>query len=484
MNILEKAIQNTLKPLTAKKMIIFGLGREGLSSYEFLRQYAPEEKLVLVDDLSPIELSPAWESVKDDNMASFTNPGEYQEYLTNEHLIFVTPGISPRHQFLQEALKVGAQLHSGCQLFFDVIASANALQKDSFKTIAITGTKGKSTTSSAIAHVLKKSGKRCDLGGNIGIPPLEMLNQKNFDIQDHQPTFFVLELSAHQLGQSVIRPHYSVLLNITPEHLDYYQDFTEYVAAKNKITFQQTLDDFLIFNPEYKVVRKIANKTDAQKIAFGGSTEDFPSPTAFIADGNLNLGEEVLTNVNELPVSGAHTIENLLPAVCIAWLLKIKPEMIGQHLKSFKPLAHRLETVHQTDQNILFVDDSLATTPEAVVMAIDSFAGRPIVLLAGGYERQQDFSQLAKKIIESDIETLLLFPTTGNRLAEEVKKINHNSKNINIIKVKSMPEAVSAAVKRAKPNSVVLLSPGSASFGMFKDYEDRSEQFTNEASEY
>lgn len=486
MQSIKTAIQNTLEPLKPKTIVIFGLGREGFSTYQFLSKWTVGEKLILVDDRSAIELSSEWSLAKDDPKVSFTTSDEFQNYLDKEHLIFVTPGIPPRHHFLQAARKTQAQLTSSTQLFFDIITSHNHLHPHSCVTIAVTGTKGKSTTSSAINHVLKTAGQKTYLGGNIGTPPLELLNPENFaDHKSNEPTYFVMELSAHQLANAVIRPNMAVLLNITPEHMDYYQDFDEYVAAKTKITFQQTDEDFLIFNPKYDVVSGIAQKTNAKSTTFGGKTGNFPHPNVFVAENQLNLGpHQVIAELDDLPVRGAHTIENLMPAVCVADLIQIPVEQIREGLKTFKPLAHRLEQVHQTSDKIVFIDDSLATTPEAAIFALTSFKNKPIILLAGGFDRHQNFDNLAKKILETDVEKLILFPTTGQKIEEAVKKHNKDQKSIEIIHIANMQEAVAAAVTEAKTESVILLSPASASFGMFKDYQDRSEQFTLEAKKY
>lgn len=489
MQSIKTAIQNTLEPLKPKTIVIFGLGREGFSTYQFLSKWAVGEKLILVDDRSAIELSSEWNLAKDDPKVSFTTSGEFQNYLDKEHLIFVTPGIPPKHHFLRAARKTQAQLTSSTQLFFDIITSHNHLYPHSCATIAVTGTKGKSTTSSAIYHVLKTTGQEVCLGGNIGIPPLELLNLANFaDRKNDQPTYFVMELSAHQLANAAIRPSIAVLLNITPEHMDYYQDFDEYVAAKTKITFQQTDEDFLIFNPKYAVVSSIAQKTNAKLVTFGGKTGDFPYPDVFVSENQLNLSpHQVVAELDDLPVRGAHTIENLMPAVCVANLIQTPVEQIRKGLKTFKPLAHRLEQVYQTSDKIVFIDDSLATTPEAAIFALTSFKDKPIILLAGGFDRHQNFDNLAKKILETSVEKLILFPTTGHKIEEAVnnhKKHSGDQKNIEIVHIANMQEAVAAAMTGAKTGSVVLLSPASASFGMFKDYQDRSEQFEFEAKKY
>ena len=474
-------MKKTNTQVTAKlaqyRLVIFGLGREGLSTYTFLRKYLPQEKLILIDDRSPLDLSKEWDAAKDDSLASFTSPEEYQHQLTDRHLLFVTPGIPPKHLLLKKAAAVGAKLHSNTQLFFDCVATYNQTANTKVVTIAVTGTKGKSTTSTAIAHVLKTAGLAVQLGGNIGVPALDM----PFDELQQRPQHFVLELSAHQLVNTTINPTMAVLLNITPEHLDYYPSFADYQTAKARITAYQTTSQHLFFNPEYEGISRIAKQSAAQKITFGGRTKAYPQPHAYISEKQIFNGDSSLISLDELQITGQHMVENLLPAVCIADTLGISADHIRAGLQSFKPLQHRLEIVHETIDGITFVDDSLATTPEAAIAAIKSFEDVPIILLAGGHEREQDFSELAKVIVSSTISHVLLFPATGERLADEIRTHARKQSLPKLEKVTSMENAVAQAHHYAQSNTVVLLSPAAASFGVFKDYADRSAQFIQAA---
>lgn len=474
---MNQAAHRVVESLLPTTLVVFGLGREGLSTYQFLRQALPEEKLILIDDRSPLDLSPDWDAAKDDPLASFTSPEEYQHLLSAQHTLFVAPGIQPNHLLLKKATKANARLHSNTQLFFDSVATS----PQHSTTIAVTGTKGKSTTSSVIAHVLESAGLPVTLGGNIGVPPLDLLPKKKLT---NQQLYFVLELSAHQLLHSTIKPNIAVLLNITPEHLDYYPDFAAYLTAKARITSYQDSTDYLLFNPEYENLVAIADKSAAHLVTFGGQSDAHPIPRAYVSEQSIFLHESSLVELDALQVTGGHMVENMLPAVAIADLLEIPASKIAAGLKSFKPLQHRLEIVHETIGGVTFVDDSLATTPEATIAAINSFTDMPIILLAGGYERNQDFSQLAKTICDSTVTRVLLFPTTGSRLAQEITRVCPATKPLHLEAVDSMEAAVTIATTIAEANTVVLLSPASASFGMFKDYADRSAQFIKAARKF
>lgn len=492
---LTKTINQVMEKITPHIIIIFGLGREGFSTYKFLREHTPEEKLILIDDRSPLDLDSKWSAAKADPMISFTSPEEFEDYLSEKHLIFVSPGISPDHKFLKAAAQKKSKLSNNTQLFFDITQKIEQEKSAKITTIAITGTKGKSTTSSAIAHVLSHSGLSASLGGNIGTPLLDLLD---IDLVD-ESHFFALELSAHQLLQSKIEPNFAVLLNITPEHLDYYKNFDEYLSAKARIFKNQTKNDFLIFNPfdpSHKKLAQITKGCPATMLTFAASPPKenqaensiFPKPIAYLDNHDIYLNDKKLVSTSELMVFGKHTVQNLLPSVCIASQLGISSEKIASALKTFQPLDHRLQLIHETANDTKFIDDTLATTPEATIEAIRSFPDRNIILFAGGYERKQNFEDLAEEILDSNVSLVLLFPTTGQRLAEAIEKLSENSNSTvpDLIHVESMKQAVDIAAQKAKntSNSVVLLSPASASFGMFKDYEDRSEQFAIAAKKY
>ncbi len=461
-------MKNPLAKLANKQIYIFGLGMEGFSTYNYLRKIFPEKKLILIDDKPPQDLDQRWQQAASNPYTTITTADTFLDTITNYEIgsgaMFKAPGIPVAHPLIKKAEQKNLEFNSNTNLFLQIVREHKTI-------IGVTGTKGKSTTSALINQVLAKAGFKTVLAGNIGQAPLDLLHQ------EITADYYVLELSSHQLLNLRSSPHFAVILNITPEHLDYYPDFASYVAAKARIVQFQHKNDYVVYNPLFELPRQIAADSKAKKLPFGKKTASqagqlgHPNPLAYIQDSAIYYQQEKIADISDLSLKGEHNLLNSLPAVVIAKQFGAETASIREGLQSFQPLAHRLEEVVEIN-GVIFVNDSLSTTPEAAIAAINSYEGRPIVLIAGGHERQQDFSQLAKTIDENDVRMLLYFNPTGARLANEVK-------NPNTIKeeVLSMEEAVTAASEFARNGWVVLLSPASASFGTFKNYEDRGDQF-------
>ena len=451
--------------LKKQSTLILGMGREGWSTYKFLRNIFPDKKLALAD-ASPIEKNKELIE-KDQNLTTYFGEN-YLDNLSEYQVIFKSPGIPQTLPEIADAKENGCKLTSNTQLFFELCPGI---------TIGVTGTKGKSTTSAVIHQVLKENDLDAHLVGNIGQPSLEILDELN------SSSLIVCELSSHQLETMTISPHISVVQDVTSEHLDYYENTEKYQQAKKTITKFQKQDDFVIFNPQMKGASDIAKLSAGKHLRF--SIDEGPDALVFVRNSELirkdsNQRTELILPTKKLPLYGEHNILNVMPAIIIGTLFNLSAEQIGNALKNFKSLPHRLELVHER-KGISYYNDSLATMPEAAVKALDSF-DKPIVLIAGGYERNQDFSNLAKKIVEKEIVGLVLFEPTGKRIEDEIKKLGGQ---INISFATEMREAVGKSQqmmtnyleKNSKTEGIVLLSPGSASFGMFKDYQDRGEQF-------
>jgi len=451
--------------LKKQSTLILGMGREGWSTYKFLRNIFPDKKLALAD-ASPIEKNKELIE-KDQNLTTYFGEN-YLDNLSEYQVIFKSPGIPQTLPEIADAKENGCKLTSNTQLFFELCPGI---------TIGVTGTKGKSTTSAVIHQVLKENDLDAHLVGNIGQPSLEILDELN------SSSLIVCELSSHQLETMTISPHISVVQDVTSEHLDYYENTEKYQQAKKAIAKFQKQDDFVIFNPQMKGASDIAKLSAGKHLRF--SIDEGPDALVFVRNSELirkdsNQRTELILPTKKLPLYGEHNILNVMPAIIIGTLFNLSAEQIGNALKNFKSLPHRLELVHER-KGISYYNDSLATMPEAAVKALDSF-DKPIVLIAGGYERNQDFSNLAKKIVEKEIVGLVLFEPTGKRIEDEIKKLGGQ---INISFATEMREAVGKSQqmmtnyleKNSKTEGIVLLSPGSASFGMFKDYQDRGEQF-------
>lgn len=393
------------------KILILGFAREGQSTYNFLHKKFPDLQI---------------------DHADAKDGPDYLSHLQDYQLIVKTPGISPHKPEIVAAKKTGVKFTSHMQIFFEVCPSKNI--------IGVTGTKGKSTATSLIYHILKGHFPTV-LVGNIGKPALDYLSEITPE------TWVVCELSSYQLMDLTISPHIAVLLSIYPDHLDYHQNFEEYKNAKLNITKHQTSSDYLI--------TAFDAPTKAQKIMIQ------PEPV-------------------QSQLLGQHNLYNIKPSIIIGELLGIPKPAILKSIQSFKPLETRLEFVAEKN-GIKFYADTLATIPEATIAAIDTL--HPATLIAGGHDRHQDYSHLAQKIVESKIKTLILFPATGPRIWQKVQKHLEGGR-MDSFQVAGMEEAVKLAFTHTPSGSICLLSPAAPSFTLFKDYRDEHDQYKKYLEEY
>lgn len=395
-----------LNKLKNARILILGFGREGQDTFRFLRKLFPKKILGIADQSCLAKLS---------NQKTRLHLGkDYLKALKDYDVIIKSPGI-PFKILPKSALK---KITTQTEIFFESCPG---------KIIGVTGTKGKSTTSFFIYQVLKRGGIKVHLVGNIGKPVLSSL------LKARPNDIFVYELSSHQLYNLKKGPYISVLLNIYPEHLDYYRNFQEYVKAKANITKYQTKKDYFIYNSQDPIVRKIAKKSKVKKI----------------------------------PIKGKYYQLDIAAVKAVAKIFKVPV------IKKFKFLPHRLEYVGKY-KGIEFYNDSLSTIPETTILALDFLGDRVQTLILGGFDRGLDFKGLAKRILKSQVKTLILFPTTGQRIWQ---KIGSGRERFSSYFVKNMKEAVKLIYKHTDRGKICLLSPASPSFGVFRDYEERGNQF-------
>lgn len=427
-----------LNDLKDKSILILGLGREGLSVLNFLQKNFPSKKVDVADQKEYTSLP------KNVDKTYFGE--DYLKSLTNYDVIIKSPGI-PYFEEIKKAKDEGKIITSSTSIF---------LSNCQGRVIGVTGTKGKSTTSSLIYEVLKVGGLDVHLIGNIGTPALDFLEK------DSKDTIFVYELSSFQLEDLNLSPHIAVITNIYPEHLDHHGNFGLYFEAKNNITKFQTKDDYLIYNEDVKEFEEVVNLSKAKKIPF--SKKD------------IKIIENLITK-DELPLLGDFNILNIMPAVLIARELKIPDEKIVEGIINFIPLPHRLEYVGEFE-GIRFYNDSLSTIPQATIAALSAFGSKVQTLIAGGFDRGVDYDVLGQEITNLKIKNLILFPTTGKKIWKEVCRAQKDETlRPKKFDVSTMEEAVRIAYQHTSKGKICLLSPGSSSFNLFKDYEDRGNQF-------
>lgn len=425
--------------LKDKKILILGYAREGRSTYRFLRKLFPGKELAIAD-----------QKISDDYLAG----------LEKYDVIFKSPGI-PVLAAVKKAQKNGVEVTSQTKLFFELCQG---------KIVGVTGTKGKSTTASLIHHILKKSGRESVLLGNIGRPPLDYLGGGG------RNKIFVFELSSHQLWGLEKSPHIAILLNIFREHLDYYENFEEYVQTKANITRFQKPGEYFIYNNSQELVRKVASKSKAKTLGF--SLEYGPESVCYLENDTIiyqaKARKEKILEKRVVRLEGEFNLLNVMAAVIAAKILHVATDNIRQAVKSFKPLRYRLYKVG-TFREITFYDDTLATVPEATIAALETLGEEVDTLILGGMDRGQDFRKLAQVILEKKIRNLVFLPTTGKRIWQEIEKAA--GKKPNAFFAGNMKSAVKKCFSETLSGKICLLSTASPSFGLFRDYEERSKLF-------
>jgi UDP-N-acetylmuramoylalanine--D-glutamate ligase len=435
--------------LKNKKITVIGMGRSGIASANFLA--GKEAQVTLIDQKERQDLE---EAVQQLNPSVQTKFGS-STLAENEDLIILSPGIDINSSFLESAVQRGIPIWSEVEL---------ACRFNTSPIIAVTGTNGKTTTTTLIGEILRAAGKSVLIGGNIGVPFISLVNQA-------APDFLILEISSFQL-EAIEKFHFkvSVVLNITPDHLDRHKTMAAYIELKEKISKNQTENDYLILNQDDPNTKNLGQNSRAQKLFF--STTDDVKSGVFLRENSLmlrrNATEKIICSLDDLNPVMRWQVENVLAASLASSLLDIPLETIAETLKHFTGLEHRMEWV-RTYQGIDFVNDSKGTNVGAVQKSLESLS-RPVVLIAGGKDKENDFSPL-KQVLKQKVKHLILIGEARSKF----RKILNGS--FNYEEASSMEEAVCKAAGNAASGDVVLLSPACASFDMFKDYADRGEQF-------
>lgn len=336
--------------------------------------------------------------------------------------------------------------------------------------IGVTGSKGKGTTCSLITSVLRAADYTVHLVGNIGTPALEVLPSIE---KDH---VVVYELSSFQLWDLERSPHQAVVLHIEPDHLDVHTDFDEYIAAKSRIVVTQSLADTCVYHPTNRWSRQIAEQQPyfaTRAVPYAAAVAPHTIPSVHVESDNFVSHEgQVLAPVSALRLPGAHNVENACAALSVCLDYDVTPAQCEKGLASFRGLPHRLRFVREKD-GVTYYDDSIATTPGSAIAAIAAFDA-PKVLILGGSHKGADFSELAQKIHHGSVRTTLVVGEEAGRIAAALDEAGVDAYDV---VHGSMSEIVARAAAVARQGDVVVLSPACASFGMFRNYQDRGEQF-------
>lgn len=425
-----------------RTIAIAGFGLEGQSAYRYLKKLYPDAEFVVYDQkLSPKAKLPR---------GVLTRLGEEVDFRQiKADLIIRTPSIPPSR------FASSARVTSVTNLFFGSCPAP---------IIGVTATKGKGTTCGLIVSILRAAGRRVHLLGNIGKPALDLLDKiKSTDI-------VVYELSSFQLWDIKYSPSVAVVGMIEPDHLDIHKNMDEYLTAKANIVRYQKSDNVVIYHFANQLAAQIATIGPAEKIRYGIRDDG----GAYVKMNNFCVQGKVICSKNLLQLPGGHNVDNACAAITAALQFTRDFQAIGDGLKSFTGLRHRLKLVRELD-GVRYYDDNYSTQPAATIAALKSFMG-PKILIAGGYDKGADFRPMAK-LIQSlgSVKQVLLIGQTAAKIEQALKAVGYRD-FINA-EGSSLKEVVLQAQSLAASGDIVLMSPACASFGMFKDYSDRGEQF-------
>ncbi len=431
--------------LTGKRVAVLGFDIEGKTSYEYYRGLGAE--VTICDQKADLE-TPA---------GAPTQLGPtYLDGLDRFDIIVRTAGLIPSKVLAVNPPAVAGKITTQINEFLRVCPTRNV--------IGVTGTKGKGTTSTLITKILQAAGHDTYLGGNIGIAPFTFLGELTPE------SWVVLELSSFQLTDVQRSPHIAVCLMVAPEHLNWHADMAEYKLAKSQLFAWQSSDDVAIYFDGSDTSREIAEAGAGRKLPF------YRSPGAFVNGNMVTIdGLEVCTT-DELKLLGQHNRQNVCAAVTAVWEAGVRDiAAIRSVLTTFAGLPHRLEKVRELD-GITFYNDSFAATPDAAVAAVSAIPGKKVMIF-GGFDRLLPLENFARDV-QKQAETItkaLLIGQSSERTSQALATAGFT--NFEISTAQTMPEIVEQAHKLASGSGAVVLSPGFASFDMFKNFEDRGNQY-------
>jgi len=428
------------KDYQGKRVLVMGLGLLG-GGVGVARFFSEIGAQVTVTDLkNKTELKPSLKKIKDLKVKLVLGRHEEKDFISHD-LIIRNPAVPQSSPFLALARKKGVAVSMDTSLFAKFCSAP---------IIGVTGTRGKTTTATLIYELLQGSGKQTLLGGNVqGMAALSLLKKVR------ENSLVVLELSSWELqgfNQEKISPQIAVITNVYPDHLNRYQNMDKYIADKKVIFKYQTKRDFLVLNQENEETKKMADQTKSQVIWF--KKADLPK------EWHLRL-------------PGGHNLANAAAAYQVGRILKLYPQWMEPVFKTFKGVSGRLEKIAKI-RDVKYINDTTSTTPEAVMSALDSF-NNPIILIAGGADKNLSFDQLGAAISKKAKAVLLLKGTAIDKLTSSINESGGKKKILGCFD--DLKKAVKAAQKKARPGEIILLSPGCASFGMFNNEYHRGDVF-------
>lgn len=443
--------------LNGKKVIVAGAGKSGVASVGLLLRNGAHA--VLYDGNKELD--------KDKILADFNESDKIDvalgeltdDILDGAELFVISPGISVEAPFVEKVREKNIPIWGEIELayFFNkgIIA-------------AITGTNGKTTTTTLVGEIFKKFRDTSLVVGNIGLPFTRFADATNED------TLVAAEISSFQLETiSDFKPHVAAVLNLTPDHLNRHHTFENYIDAKFRITENQTSDDFMVLNYDDPETRQRAEKVKNAKLVWF-SHEIEPEEGAFVRDGKIYVRREgmetEILSVDKIQILGEHNLENVLAAVCVSFYMNIPVDIIKDTIYAFKGVEHRIEFVREV-KGVKYYNDSKGTNPDAAIKAIKAMKSMTL-LIGGGYDKDSEYDEWVE-CFPGKVRYLVLIGATADKIEKCCKNHGFNQ----IIRADSLEDAVRICEKHAKPGDDVLLSPACASWDMFKSYEERGNLF-------
>jgi len=439
--------------LANKRVLVVGLGKSGVASALFLQSRGAR---VTVSDAKPQEQLGEDIPVLLDHGIAVETGGHGERTFRGQDLIVVSPGVPADSAPLVQARALGEPVIGEIEL------ASQFLPRN---IVAITGSNGKTTTTTLAGEIVAAGGFPTVVGGNIGTPAISLVERAKAD------TVVVLEVSSFQLETiQTFRPKVAVVLNITPDHLDRHRTFEAYTNAKARIFENQQGEDFAVLNADDPTCAGLASRTRAQVFWFSNKKKEVKQG-ACVSDGRVLFrdakGQHEIMLASEIPLKGGHNVENVLAAVCVGALMGCEPASIGQAVRGFKAVEHRLEYV-ATIRGVDYYNDSKATNVDATIKALESFPAN-VHLILGGKDKDSDYTQL-NELLRQRVKRVYTIGAAAEKIESQIKgvEIDHSE---------TLETALRRAAATAAAGDIVLLAPACASFDQFRNYEHRGRVF-------
>ena len=444
-----------------RKVAIIGLG---VSNLPLLDYFYEKKARVVVFDEREIEKIPkeAMDKITEYSFEFYLGKN-CLENLKGFDIIFRSPSCLPTRQELRQEENRGAIVTTEIEML---------MKMRPCKIIGVTGSDGKTTTTSLIYQILKKAGYHTYLGGNIGTPLFNKLSEINPE------DIVVLELSSFQLMEMEVSPNIAVITNITPNHLNIHKDYQEYIEAKKNIFKYQQEDGILVLNYDNEITRACSKEANGKVIFFSHKEK---LDNGIIIDGKVikeceDKIRKHIFNGDDAILRGMHNLENIATAIAATKTL-VNMDDATEAIKEFKPVEHRIEFIKEINK-VKWYNDSASSSPTRTLSGLNAF-DEDIILIAGGYDKNLDYKPLAKSIVKK-VKGLILIGQTASKIFDAVKEeLEKEEKDLPIYLCENLEQTVKLAQKLSNPGNIVLFSPASASFDMFKDFADRGNQFKN-----